>query len=89
MATKLSAEQQRTRTQLKRQQTEQQHLHCEMVFLQKGPHWGMYCKQHSTWIRWVRQQELVELGVIPKPIPQWQTVTDLDPVLRSQVRRGV
>jgi hypothetical protein len=57
---------------------ENQHLHCEVEFRQRGPHWGMYCSEHNRWIRWMRQEELVALGVIPAPPPQYLTRYEAD-----------
>lgn len=56
--------QQRTRQQQLRRQVE--HNRCEMTIRQNGPHWGLYCREHGTWIQWLRQDQLIALGHLPK-----------------------
>lgn len=44
-----------------RQQRQDQHIHCPMRFEKKGPHTGMYCAQHGTWIKWMSQADLAKI----------------------------
>jgi hypothetical protein len=48
----------RDRSLAARSRTETQHLHCQMAVRAQGPHWGLYCAQHGTWIRWIPQNQL-------------------------------
>jgi len=41
-----------------RQQHKIQHADCEKIIKQKGPHWGLYCKEHGTWFKWVSKEEI-------------------------------
>lgn len=45
-----------------RQQTALEHSNCKKIIRESGPHFGLYCEQHSTWIRWLNENELVTLG---------------------------
>jgi hypothetical protein len=36
---------------------EQAHMFCPMEVRSKGPHIGLYCAQHGTWIKWISQQD--------------------------------
>jgi hypothetical protein len=38
--------------------TAQQHLHCRMEVRVRGPHTGLYCAEHGTWIKWISAQEV-------------------------------
>jgi hypothetical protein len=51
----------RARTQASRTRIQNQHLHCQMAVRQKGPHWGLYCAEHGTWICWIPQSQLAEV----------------------------
>ena len=53
----------RERTRSRQQHREQRHRDCPMEFRQKGPHMGMYCACHGTWIQWLRHQDLLRLGI--------------------------
>lgn len=44
------------------------HTHCEMMLKQKGPHWGMYCQQHGTWIKWLGTKDLKEVMKLDVPM---------------------
>jgi hypothetical protein len=46
-------EQARTRTRQRQAQKEHEHRHCEMIAQPRGPHWGLYCAAHGTWIQWI------------------------------------
>jgi len=35
----------------------EQHLFCRMDLLKKGPHTGLYCAEHGTWIKWISQTD--------------------------------
>ena len=35
----------------------QQHRHCTAEVRRKGPHWGVYCSQHGTWMQWITGQQ--------------------------------
>jgi hypothetical protein len=41
----------------KQQAKEQAHLHCPMAVRPRGPHMGLYCAQHGTWIKWISQTQ--------------------------------
>jgi hypothetical protein len=32
-------------------------LSCAMEVRAKGPHTGLYCREHTTWIRWISHQQ--------------------------------
>jgi hypothetical protein len=36
---------------------EQDHMWCRMEVRQKGPHVGLYCAEHGTWIRWISMSQ--------------------------------
>lgn len=35
----------------------QQHRSCTAVVQRQGPHWGVYCAQHGSWIQWITGQQ--------------------------------
>ena len=60
--TRPNPERSRARTAEIRAQKERDHAHCEMIAQPRGPHWGLYCAQHGTWIQWIpaaRAQEML------------------------------
>ena len=54
---KLTPEQISQLTHRKQELKEQDHLHCRMEVRQRGPHTGLYCSEHGTWIRWISATE--------------------------------
>jgi hypothetical protein len=44
-----------------RKKINQTHLHCPMELRQRGPHVGLYCSCHGTWIRWISQTEAAKI----------------------------
>ena len=34
-----------------------QHQRCDPKILPSGPHWGLYCGQHGTWIKWINSYD--------------------------------
>lgn len=45
----------------------QLHSGCEAQVRYSGPHWGVYCREHGTWIQWIRRDQLEQLGIEPEP----------------------
>jgi len=39
----------------------QLHRDCEAEVRQVGPHWGVYCGDHGTWIQWIRQDQIDQI----------------------------
>lgn len=37
------------------------HSNCECQLRQKGPHWGLFCAEHGSYIKWLNRQELAEI----------------------------
>ena len=54
---------------------EARHLHCDMDIKQKGPHWGLYCKQHGKWIRWITHNEASILGINTNVLQSPQSIS--------------
>ncbi|CAB4166013.1 hypothetical protein UFOVP849_10 [uncultured Caudovirales phage] len=44
-----------------RELNQRRHLNCPMTFKTQGPHTGMYCATHGTWIKWISQKDLETL----------------------------
>jgi len=42
-------------------QVAEEHLFCPMTVLKKGPHTGLYCAQHGTWIKWISQEDAAKI----------------------------
>jgi len=42
------------------QRREQAHLLCAKRLDQRGPHWGLYCREHGVWLRWISQKDRVD-----------------------------
>jgi hypothetical protein len=42
-------------------QVAEQHMWCPMEVLKKGPHTGLYCAQHGTWIKWIGQKDVAKI----------------------------
>ena len=40
----------------RRRDTPEDHLHCTVAIRRKGPHYGLYCKPHNRWIKWLSQE---------------------------------
>lgn len=44
------------------------HAACQARIQQVGPHWGLYCADHNTWIKWIAKdqvekvRDLIECG---------------------------
>jgi hypothetical protein len=53
----LTPEQQSELSRRKLAQREHEHLSCAMEVRAKGPHTGLYCREHTTWIRWISHQQ--------------------------------
>jgi len=47
----------RAHTQAHRRAVELKHNHCAMEFRPSGPHWGLYCAEHGTWIKWISKKD--------------------------------
>jgi len=43
------------------QQVADEHMWCPMQVLKKGPHTGLYCVQHGTWIKWISQKDAAKI----------------------------
>ena len=43
------------------EQIAQEHMHCRMELLQKGPHMGLYCGEHGTWIQWIGKYQAKQI----------------------------
>jgi hypothetical protein len=41
------------------QKREHQHQLCAKRLERSGPHLGLYCAQHSVWLRWISQKDCV------------------------------
>lgn len=41
------------KAQYHRQLTNQQHASCEKITKKQGPHLGLYCAVHGTWLTWI------------------------------------
>lgn len=41
------------------QQREHQHCLCAKRLERQGPHLGLYCAQHSVWLRWISQKDRI------------------------------
>ena len=44
-----------------------EHSECEAVIRYHGPHWGIYCADHGTWIQWIRRDQIDQAGIDPEP----------------------
>lgn len=55
--TKLTPEQISKLSKRQQELKEQTHMHCPMEVRKKGPHIGLYCACHGTWIKWINQRE--------------------------------
>jgi uncharacterized protein (DUF3820 family) len=40
----------------RRRDTPEDHLHCDVAIRRKGPHYGLYCRPHSRWIKWLSRE---------------------------------
>jgi hypothetical protein len=43
------------------EQIAEEHLWCPMEVRQRGPHVGLYCAQHGTWIKWIGQKDAAKI----------------------------
>jgi hypothetical protein len=59
--TPLTPEQASQLSKKKQALKEQQHMLCPMEVRQKGPHVGLYCSCHGTWIRWISLTEAAKI----------------------------
>lgn len=41
-----------------------QHEHCLPELRPQGPHVGLYCRQHGTWIKWVNPEDREKIAKI-------------------------
>ncbi len=39
----------------------QLHSRCECEVRQTGPHWGVYCARHGTWIQWIGREQAQQI----------------------------
>lgn len=37
------------------------HSHCEISVRPCGPHQGLYCREHGTWIKWISRKDLAKI----------------------------
>lgn len=45
-----------------------EHKCCDTVMRKNGPHWGLYCAQHNTWIRWLNAAQVNQMETTrPRP----------------------
>jgi hypothetical protein len=51
--------QQRSQAQL--DQRWHAHRQCKCAVQQRGPHWGVYCADHGTWIQWIAQDQAQQI----------------------------
>jgi hypothetical protein len=49
------------RSEIQLQQRWQLHSRCECEVRQTGPHWGVYCARHGTWIQWIGRDQAQEI----------------------------
>ena len=49
----MTPQQQSLLTKQQQAAKEQKHMWCRMEVRKKGPHVGLYCTEHGTWIRWI------------------------------------
>jgi hypothetical protein len=59
--TSLTPAQASQRSKKKQALKEQKHLLCPMELRPRGPHTGLYCSCHGTWIRWISQTEAAKI----------------------------
>jgi hypothetical protein len=59
--TPLTPEQASQLSKKKQALKEQQHMWCPMEVLKRGPHTGLYCAQHGTWIKWISQEDAAKI----------------------------
>ena len=59
--TPMTAEQQSQHSKQRQHVKEQAHLWCPMEVRVRGPHTGLYCAQHGTWIKWISQTQAQEI----------------------------
>ena len=43
-------------------QTAEQHLSCPLELRQRGPHVGLYCAQHGTWLKWISKDDQAKIA---------------------------
>ena len=56
---KLTAQQ---RSQAQLEQRWRQHSACACAVRQQGPHWGVYCADHGTWIQWIDRTQAQQIA---------------------------
>jgi len=44
------------------------HSNCECMIKQRGPHWGLFCAKHGSYIKWLGRQELNEVRQLDIPM---------------------
>ena len=54
----MTSEQQSQHTRLKREQIQHEHMSCAMQVKTQGPHMGLYCADHGTWIKWISPKQV-------------------------------
>lgn len=62
----------------KKQRIKIDHTNCECMIKQKGPHWGLFCAEHGSYIKWLSAAELVELQQLDIPCIRDTSATRLD-----------
>jgi len=45
----------------------QDHSQCDCHILQRGPHWGLFCRPHNHWIKWLSDREQAILRDLDMP----------------------
>lgn len=48
------------------------HELCGCYLAQRGPHWGLYCRPHHRWIKWVTAEHralILDAGVAVEKAP--------------------
>jgi hypothetical protein len=45
-------------------QIAQQHLWCPVEAIKKGPHTGLYCATHGTWLKWISLADQAKIADI-------------------------
>ena len=57
----MTPEKQRQLTRESNIMKQRQHQHCEMLIKPCGPHMGLYCREHGTWIQWIDRARAQDL----------------------------
>lgn len=59
----------------------QDHSECPCWILQRGPHWGLFCRPHGAYIKWLNASERQQLSEWPE---LWQKNNTESSVAQTQ-----